>query len=125
MMSTPPVSRARTDDVIDEPPTPGPHEEDMDDVDYESEPEPEPMSLPKPHAKAVAYVGPISLQSRPSTPAITRIRSALPLALPLPITREPATDPMALMQAQLAKLIAQDAHRETKCLQLRAQYWPS
>jgi hypothetical protein len=84
----------------------------MDDVYYESEPEPEPLSLPKPHAKAVAYVGPISPQSRPSTAAIPRIRSALPLPLPLPITREPATDPMALMQAQQAKLIAQDAHRD-------------
>jgi hypothetical protein len=108
----PPVPRARIDDVIDEPPTSGPHEEDRDDVDYESEHEPEPISLPKPHAKAVAYLGLISPQSRPSTAAIRRIRSALPLPLPLPITRAPATDLMALMQAQLAKLIAQDAHRD-------------
>jgi hypothetical protein len=54
------VPRARIDGIIDEPPTPGPHEEDIDDVDYESEPEPEPISLPTHHAKAVAFVGPIS-----------------------------------------------------------------
>jgi hypothetical protein len=43
---------------------------------------------------------------------IPRIRFALPLPLPLPIAREPATDPMALMQAQLAKVIPQDAQRD-------------
>jgi predicted transcriptional regulator len=106
------MPRARIDEIIDEPPTPGPHEEDMDDIDYESKPEPEPISLPKPHAKAVAFVGPISPKSRPSTAAIPRIRSTLQLPLPLPIIHEPATDPMALMQAQLATLIAQDAQRE-------------
>jgi hypothetical protein len=58
----PTVPRACIDEIIDEPPTPGPHEEDMDDVDYESEPRPEPISLPKPHAKAVAFVGPICWQ---------------------------------------------------------------
>jgi hypothetical protein len=84
----------------------------MDDVDYESELEPEPISLPKPHAKAVAYVEPISPRSRPSTDAIPRIRSTLQLPLPLPTTREPGTDPMAVMQPQLAKLIAQDAQRD-------------
>jgi hypothetical protein len=84
----------------------------MDDVDYESEPEPEPVSLPKPHAKAVAYVGPISPKSRPSKAAIPHILSTLPLLLHLPIMHEPATDPRALMQAQLAKLIAQDAQRD-------------
>jgi hypothetical protein len=31
----PTVPRARLDGVIDEPPTPRPHEEDIDDVDYE------------------------------------------------------------------------------------------
>jgi hypothetical protein len=70
----PTVPRAHIDDVIDEPPTPGPPEEDMDDVDYESEPEPEPISLPKPHAKAVAYVGPISPKGRATTAAIPRSR---------------------------------------------------
>jgi hypothetical protein len=44
--------------------------------------------------------------------AIPRIRSTFQLPLPLPITSEQATDPMALMQAQLAKLIAQDAQRD-------------
>jgi hypothetical protein len=97
----PTMSRARIDEIIDEPPTPGPHEEDMDDVDYESEPEPEPISLPKPHAKAAAFFGPISPKSRPSTAAIPRIRSTLQLPLPLPIIREPATDPMAWCRPSL------------------------
>jgi hypothetical protein len=83
----------------------------MDDVDYESEPESEPISLPKPHAKAVAYVGPISPKSRPCTAAIRLIRSTLQLLLPIPIIHEPATDPMDLMQAQHATMIAQDAQR--------------
>jgi hypothetical protein len=40
------------------------------------------------------------------------VQSGHYLPLPLPIIHEPATDPMALMQAQLATLIAQDAQRE-------------
>jgi hypothetical protein len=88
----PTVPRASIDEIIDEPPTPGPHEEGIDYVDYESEPEPEPISLPKPHAKAVAYAGPISPKSRPSTAAIPCIRSSLQLPLPLPIPGEPGTD---------------------------------
>jgi hypothetical protein len=61
----PTMPRARIDEIIDEPPTPRPHEEDMGDVDYESEPEPEPVSLPKPHAKAVAFVGQSVLRADP------------------------------------------------------------
>jgi hypothetical protein len=41
------VPHARIDEIIDEPPTPVPHEEDMNDVDYKSEQEPEPISLLK------------------------------------------------------------------------------
>jgi hypothetical protein len=124
----PTIPRARIGEIIDEPPTPDPHEEDMDPVDHESEPEREPISLPNPHAKAVAFVGPISHKSRQSTAAIPRIRSTSQLPLPPPIMHEPATDPMALMQAQLATLIAQDAQREkmfavqsTLLAQLRSQ----
>jgi hypothetical protein len=41
----PTMPRAGIDDVIDEPPIPGPHDEDMDDIDYESEPKQEQISL--------------------------------------------------------------------------------